>query len=120
MLAAVLAVGHSVLPRIFTDDPSVLQAIATPWWFLVVMLPLAGVVFALDGVLLGGGDAAYLRTTTLGAALIGFLPLIWLSSIFHWGLAGIWSGLTAFIALRLVALLARMRSGSWTVIELQK
>lgn len=119
-LAVVLAAGHSLLPRIFTTDDAVLDAIAVPWWFLVVMLPLAGVVFALDGVLLGGGDAAYLRTTTLGAALIGFLPLIWLSLIFDWGLAGIWSGLTVFIALRLVALLARMRSGRWTAIELSK
>jgi putative MATE family efflux protein len=119
-LAVVLAAGHSLLPRIFTTDDAVLDAIAVPWWFLVVMLPLAGVVFALDGVLLGGGDAAYLRTTTLGAALIGFLPLIWLSLIFDWGLAGIWSGVTVFIALRLVALLARMRSGRWTAIELSK
>ena len=35
------------------------------WWFFVAMQPLAGVVFALDGVLLGAGDAAYLRTSTL-------------------------------------------------------
>jgi len=120
VLAAVLAAGRHLLPRIFTGDSAVLNAIAVPWWFLVVMLPLAGVVFALDGVLLGGGDAAYLRTTTLGAALIGFLPLIWLSLVFDWGLAGIWSGLTVFIALRLLALLARMRSGRWTAIELNK
>ena len=32
------------------------------WWFLAGMQPLAGVVFALDGVLMGAGDVGYLRT----------------------------------------------------------
>ena len=86
-----------------------------PWWFFVALQPVAGVVFALDGVLLGAGDAAFLRTSTLAAAAVGFLPLVWASLAFGWGLAGIWSGLTAFMLVRLVAVSLRARSGRWAV-----
>lgn len=112
-VAVVLAVGASVIPRLFGDDPDILAAINTPWWFLVVMLPIAGVVFALDGVLLGAGDAAFLRTATLAAALGAFLPLIWASHVFGWGLAGIWTGLLAFMLARFAAVWWRYRSGRW-------
>jgi len=104
-----------VLPRLFTTDPAVLAAIPAAWWFFAGMQPLTGTVFALDGVLLGAGDAAYLRTWTLVAAAAGFLPLIWASLAFDWGLVGIWSGLLLFVVLRLVAVLVRVRSGHWAV-----
>lgn len=113
LLAALFAVGFSALPRLFTDDRSVLAAIGVPWWFLVAQLPFAGIVFALDGVLLGAGDAAFMRTATVISALVGFLPLIWLSLVFDWGLAGIWSGLTTFVVLRLIFVGARAISGRW-------
>jgi len=115
VLAAVFAVGSSVLPSLFTDDRSVLAAIGVPWWFLVAQLPIAGVVFAIDGVLLGAGDAAFMRTATLASAVIGFLPLIWLSLVFGWGLLGIWSGLSTFMVLRLVFVGWRVLSGRWLV-----
>ena len=114
-LAAVFAVGASALPRLFTSDDSVLDAIGVPWWFLVAQLPIAGVVFALDGVLLGAGDARFMRNATLASALVGFLPLIWLSLIYGWGLVGIWSGLTTFMLLRLVFVGWRAFSGRWLV-----
>lgn len=113
LMAVLLGLGASMLPRVFTTDADVLDAVVVPWWFLVGMLPVAGIVFALDGVLLGAGDAAYLRTATLASALLGFLPLIWASLVFSWGLAGIWTGLLAFMLARLVTLLLRMRSGAW-------
>ncbi|MGB3603633.1 MATE family efflux transporter [Gordonia sp. (in: high G+C Gram-positive bacteria)] len=112
-LAAVLAATVNLIPRIFTSDPAILEAMRTPWWFFVVMLPIAGVVFALDGVLLGSGDAAFLRTATLAGALGVFLPMIWLSLVFNWGLAGIWAGLLGFMIARLAAVVWRVRSGAW-------
>jgi len=115
VLAAVFAVGSSAFPRLFTSDDSVLDAIGVPWWFLVAQLPIAGVVFALDGVLLGAGDARFMRNATLASALVGFLPLIWLSLIYGWGLVGIWSGLTTFMLLRLVFVGWRAFSGRWLV-----
>ncbi|BCO36885.1 MATE family efflux transporter [Mycobacterium heckeshornense] len=114
-LAAPLAFGASALPRLFTGDASVLAAIGVPWWFLVAQLPVAGIVFGLDGVLLGAGDAPFMRTATLVSALAGFLPLMWLSLVFGWGLAGIWSGLTTFMVLRLAFVGARAVSGRWAV-----
>ncbi|RKT86004.1 putative efflux protein, MATE family [Saccharopolyspora antimicrobica] len=112
VLFAALAVP---LPAVFTSDAAVLAEVPQAWWFFVLLQPIAGVVFALDGVFLGAGDAAYLRTATLLSAFVGYLPLIWLSLAFDWGLAGIWTGLSMFMVLRLVTLLLRARSGRWAV-----
>lgn len=115
LLAAGLAAGASLFPALFTSDEAVLAAIGVPWWFLIAQLPLAGIVFALDGVLIGAGDAAFMRTATVVSALAGFLPLTWLSLVQGWGLAGIWSGLSAFIGLRLLFGIWRTASGRWAV-----
>lgn len=115
VLAVVFAVGASVFPSVFTDDRSVLDAIGVPWWFMVAQLPIGGIVFALDGVLLGAGDAKFMRNATLVSALVGFLPLIWLSLAFGWGLLGIWAGLSTFMVLRLVFVGWRAFSGRWLV-----
>ena len=112
---ALFAALSGVLPPVFTPDAAVLAAVPIAWWFFAALQPVAGVVFAIDGVLLGAGDAAFLRTWTLLAAVVGFLPLIWASLAFGWGLAGIWSGLAAFMLVRLVAVLLRVRGGRWAV-----
>jgi putative MATE family efflux protein len=115
VLAGIFAVGASVIPSVFTDDRSVLDAIGVPWWFMVAQLPVAGIVFGLDGVLLGAGDAKFMRNATLVSALVGFLPLIWMSLAFGWGLLGIWAGLSTFMVLRLVFVGWRAFSGRWLV-----
>lgn len=115
VLAALFALGASVVPALFTDDRSVLDEISVPWWFLVAQLPVAGVVFAVDGVLLGAGDAKFMRNATLASALLGFLPLVWLSLAFGWGLLGIWAGLSTFMVLRLAFVGWRVLSGRWLV-----
>lgn len=118
-LAGALAVGIAllspVLPKVFTDDDSVLGEIGSIWWLFALLIPLGGIAFALDGVLLGSGDTAFLRTATLGSAVLGFLPLTWLSLMLGWGLTGIWWGLVLFMALRVVAVLWRTASGKWAV-----
>ncbi|SDD00707.1 MATE family efflux transporter [Rhodococcus tukisamuensis] len=114
-LAGVFVLARSAVPGLFTDDPAVLDQIGTIWWIFAAMIPVAGVVFALDGVLLGAGDAAFLRNATLGCALVGFLPPIWLSLEYDWGLTGIWAGLTVFMVLRMLAVVWRTASGHWTV-----
>ena len=93
--------------------PTLLDQAAIVWWFLALMQPLAGVVFALDGVLMGAGDVGYMRTVTIGSALVGFLPLSLLAHPLGWGLVGIWTGLDLFIGLRLVAVLARVAGRRW-------
>ncbi len=90
---------------------------AVVWWFLALMQPVAGVVFALDGVLMGAGDVAWLRTVTIAAALVGFLPLSLLSGRLDWGLPGVWTGLTLFVVLRLVAVGRRVAGDKWLAPE---
>jgi putative MATE family efflux protein len=107
-----IAVRNPLLP-VFTDDPAVVAQAGVAWWFLAAMQPLAGVVFALDGVLMGAGDVGYLRTVTIGSALLGFLPLSLLALPLGWGLAGVWSGLTLFIVLRLVGVALRVAGDRW-------
>lgn len=115
VLAAVFALGQTVIPALLTTEPAVLDQTHVIWWFFVAIIPVAGVVFALDGVLLGAGDAPFLRNATLGCAVVGFLPPIWLSLVYDWGLAGIWTGLTVFMVLRMVAVVWRVGSGRWAV-----
>ncbi|WP_019815864.1 MATE family efflux transporter [Saccharomonospora saliphila] len=115
VLGVVFAAVSQVLPKAFTTDPGVLSTIPQAWWFFVALQPVAGVVFALDGVLLGAGDATFLRNATMGSAVLGYLPLIWVSLAVGWGLTGIWTGLTLFMVLRLAFVVARWRSGRWAV-----
>ncbi len=108
--------GTAVLPRWFSPAPEVYAQAMRAWPWFVGMQPLAGVVFALDGVLIGAGDVRYLRDLTIGSALGGFLPAIWLAYGLRLGLGGVWAGLTLFIVLRLAALLARLWTGRWAVV----
>ncbi len=105
-----------MIPGIFTPDEAVLDQARAVWWWLALMQPLAGVVFALDGVLMGAGDVGFLRTLTLLAGLIGFLPLSLLAIPLDLGLGGVWAGLTLFIVLRLVGTAWRVHSGRWTIV----
>jgi putative MATE family efflux protein len=114
--AALAAAGAGVVPGWFTGDQAVQEQAAIVWPWFVGMLPFAGVVYALDGVLIGAGDVGYLRTMTLAAALAGFLPAIWLAYALDWGLSGVWFGLALFTLIRLVFLLVRRRGARWAVL----
>jgi putative MATE family efflux protein len=118
--AVVILAGAPVLPSLFSDEPQVYAQAMLAWPWFVAMQPLAGVVFALDGVLIGAGDVRYMRDLTLVATLGGFLPAFWLAWFFDLGLGGVWAGLTLFIVIRLVALLLRVRSGRWAVIGVER
>ncbi|WP_075691835.1 MATE family efflux transporter [Corynebacterium sphenisci] len=114
VLAAVFGLGHRVLPALFTDVPAVLAELAAgPWWLLVAMIPIGGLVFAVDGVLLGAGDSRYLRNISIAAVVLGFLPPVWLSAFFGWGLTGVWWGLVCFLLIRMVAVGLRFRGARW-------
>jgi putative MATE family efflux protein len=114
-LGALTGAGAGVLPRLFSSDAQVFDQAMRAWPWFAGMLPLAGVVFALDGVLIGAGDVRYMRNLTLVAALGGFLPAIWTALLLRLGIGGVWAGLALFVLIRLVALLARLRSGRWAV-----
>ena len=63
------------VPQLFTADAPVLDQIGGPWWVFVSIIVVGGAVFALDGVLLGAADVAFLRNASIAAAVIGFIPL---------------------------------------------
>jgi putative MATE family efflux protein len=111
----IVLAGAPVLPRLFGSDPDVYHQAMVAWPWFVGMQPLAGVVFALDGVFIGAGDVGYLRNLTIVAALGGFLPMVWLAYGLRLGLGGVWAGLTLFIVIRLALLLYRLRTERWLV-----
>jgi putative MATE family efflux protein len=111
-----IGAGAGVVPTWFSADSGVRAQAMIAWPWFVAMQPLAGVVFALDGVLIGAGDVRYLRNLTIVSALGVFLPAIWLAYALDLGLGGIWAGLTLFVVARLVGLLMRLRTGGWAVV----
>lgn len=116
LLGVVIAASALVLPALFTPDPQVRAQALVAWPWFVVMQPIAGVVFALDGVLIGAGDVRYMRNLTLVAALGFFLPAIWLGYLAELGLGGVWAGLTLFVVVRLIGMLVRVRGTGWAVV----
>ncbi|MCW2525974.1 MAG: family efflux transporter [Pseudonocardiales bacterium] len=104
-----------VLPQLFTSSDAVIHQAHVLWPWFAAMQPAAGVVFALDGVLLGAGDAAYLRTLTLFAALAVFVPIDLAALHWQWGIGGVWAGLTAFVVVRLIGTVARTTGQRWSV-----
>jgi putative MATE family efflux protein len=114
--ASVYAAGWWLIPRLFTSSPAVWHQAHVLWPWFVAMLPAAGIVFGLDGVLIGAGDVKFLRTITIVAALGGFVPVTLAASHWGWGIGGVWAGLAAFIAVRLVGMVWRARTDRWLVL----
>ena len=74
LIGVLMAAGAAWLPHVFTSDPGVITA-ATPTLLVAASaLPLAGVVYLLDGVLMGAGDGRYLAWAGL-LTLAPYVPL---------------------------------------------
>jgi putative MATE family efflux protein len=115
VFAAVLLPLDHVLPRAFTGDHAVLREAALLWPFFALMQPLGGAVFALDGILIGAGDTAFLMWSMLVASAV-FLPIAILSLHFGWGVVGVWVALDVLIVARLALLGARFLGRRWAVV----
>jgi putative MATE family efflux protein len=113
--AVVLLPLEHALPRAFTGDPGVLAQAAKMWPLFALIQPLCGAVFALDGILIGAGDTAYLMWSMLAAAAV-FIPITVLSLELHWGIVGVWVGLNALIVARLALLGVRFAGRRWAVV----
>ena len=78
------------------------------------MMPFNGAVFALDGILIGAGDTRFLMWGMLAAAAV-YLPIVLLTLHNDWGIVGVWSGLAALIAVRLVTCGGRFLGSHWAL-----
>jgi putative MATE family efflux protein len=116
VFAALYAAGWELIPQAFTSSEAVQHQAHVLWPWFVAMLPAAGIVFALDGVLIGAGDVAFLRTITIIAGVFAFAPLNLAALHWHWGLGGVWAGLTAFILVRFAGMVWRTRGDRWVVL----
>jgi len=85
------------------------------WPYFVLMQPLAGAVFALDGILIGAGDTSYLMWAMLAASAV-FIALAVAALTQHWGIAGVWIALDVLIAARLGLLWVRFAGRRWAVV----
>ena len=100
---------------LFTNSPEVIHTLSSGWIFLLfaLFLPFNGIVFVLDGLLIGAHDTRFLMWAMLIGALGIFVPIAWIS--LHWdlGLIGVWVGLTLLMAYRLATNLYRLLSKRW-------
>jgi len=103
-----------LIPRIFTSDPEVLTQCALLWPLFALMQPLNGAVFALDGILIGASDGAYLALSMV-AAFVVFVAALAVVSWLDWGVRGVWAALTVLIVTRLLLMGARFRRRQWLV-----
>lgn len=117
IVGGVIAALSGVLGIVFTGDADIAALVQPALLVLAVAQPIAGVVFVLDGVLMGANDARYLALAG-GLTLVPFLPTLWIISALGVDGAGglIWLSV-AFFGVYLLARLAtlgwRVRSGRW-------
>ena len=109
----VVAARPLFLP-LFTSDGAV-QDTALPALLMVALSqPICGVVFVLDGVLMGAGDGPYLAWAMV-ATLAVFAPVALLVPVIGGGLTGVWAAMTLMMTVRMLTLWLRTRSGHWIV-----
>ena len=78
------------------------------------MQPINGVVFVLDGLLIGAGDVRFLAWAMVLAAAV-FVPCAWLVLVYDGGIGWLWASLLLLMIVRLVTLGFRWSSGAWAI-----
>ncbi|MFC8132315.1 MATE family efflux transporter [Streptomyces sp. NPDC057302] len=114
VLGGLVVLARPLFIPLFSSD-SVVQDAALPALVVVaVCQPICGIVYVLDGVLMGAGDGPYLAWAML-ATLAVFAPVALLVPTFGGGLTAVWGAMTLMMAVRMVTLWLRTRSGHWIV-----
>jgi putative MATE family efflux protein len=109
-----LLVVRPFLPGLFDVAPDVRRLLLAVLLVVAAQQPASGVVFVLDGVLIGAGDQNYL-------ALAGLITLAIFAAaaaavvISHRGLVALWLAYSLWMLARLVTLTWRARSSRWLV-----
>ncbi|MFD0035346.1 MATE family efflux transporter [Streptomyces sp. NPDC127172] len=114
VLGLLVIVSRPLFIPLFTNDQAV-QNVALPALLMVALSqPICGIVFVLDGVLMGAGDGPYLAWAML-ATLAVFTPVAVLVPVFGGGLTALWGAMTLMMTVRMLTLWLRSRSGRWIV-----
>lgn len=113
-LALVILALRPWLPGWYGDDAQVIALISSALLVLALLQPISGVVFALDGVLIGAGDTRWLAWAQI-AVLVAFLPAAWLVLTRDLGLDALWWALGWFLLVRAILLVWRARGAAWLV-----
>ncbi|WP_426569151.1 MATE family efflux transporter [Streptomyces canus] len=114
VLGLLVVASRPLFLPLFTSD-TVVTDTALPALLLVALSqPICGVVFVLDGVLMGAGDGPYLAWAMV-LTLVVFTPVALLVPVLGGGLTAVWGAMTLMMAVRMVTLWLRARSGRWVV-----
>jgi putative MATE family efflux protein len=110
-----LAAASPWLGLLFTNDATVRDLLLPVLLVAALGQPVCGVVFVLDGVLIGAGDGTYLALAGLVVLMI-YTPLVLALAAAAGGLVWVWVAFSAvFMGARAVVLLARERGDAWLV-----
>ena len=110
-----LAALSPALGPLFTGDEDVRALLTSVLLVAALAQPLAGIVFVLDGVLIGAGDAVFLAWAQLGSIAL-FAPAVYLlqTGAAEPGLVWLWIAFAGlFMGVRAATLLARARGDRW-------
>ncbi|MEU7111769.1 MATE family efflux transporter [Streptomyces sp. NPDC046182] len=113
-LGALLILARPLFIPLFTGDTTVQDTLLPALLVVAVSQPIAGVVFVLDGVLMGAGDGPYLAWAML-LTLAVFAPVALLVPTLGGGLTALWWAMTLMMTVRMLTLWLRSRSGRWIV-----
>ncbi|MFE3825170.1 MATE family efflux transporter [Streptomyces sp. NPDC059092] len=114
LLGVLIVVARPLFIPLFTGDPVVRETLLPALLVVAVTQPLAGIVFVLDGVLMGAGDGPYLAGAML-VTLVVFAPVALLVPVLGGGLTALWWAMGLMMAVRMLTLWLRSRSGQWLV-----
>ncbi|MEU7046413.1 MATE family efflux transporter [Streptomyces varsoviensis] len=114
VLGVLVVAARPLFIPLFTTDPAVHGALLPALLVVALTQPVAGVVFVLDGVLMGAGDGPYLAWAML-VVLAVFAPAALLVPTLGGGLTALWWAMALMMAVRMATLWLRTRSGRWLV-----
>ena len=109
----VLVVARPAYVGLFTPDPEVQQLVSRVVLVVALQAPLAGIVYVLDGILIGAGDARYLALAGL-VSLALYLPVALVVHHLGLGMGWVWASYAVFMAARAATLGLRARGTAWT------
>jgi putative MATE family efflux protein len=109
-----LLAARPFLPGLFALAPDVRGLVLAVLLVVACQQPLAGVVFVLDGVLIGAGDQKYLAMAGLAAAAV-FIAATAIVVTAHGGLVALWGAYSTWMLARFVTLTLRARGSRWLV-----